>query len=518
MSTRTSIVLHPTGARLVEVQVPKRGLATDDVRVTAFISALPPLTNVAAWSKIRIEKVLSKQATVTIWGLRSAHQFLRLPPAKAGDLEALARREARKDIAPLESDGDQACLGLTIGEEVQVGPHRRREVSMIAVSSADVRRQIQPIIEAGFSVDCVLTPALALCAVARAQRDVAAGTPAVYVALTARATCLAIIRNGLVLFSREMPWGHGTEDPEAVETDPVAAIATRLSAELRRSVLFFKQTFRAPVEHVILCGDMPNLRALTGTLGTSLQVSVQTLDSMVGIDAVALPEPHDRFREEIAALRLAIAAGAEPTPSANLLPANIRNTRASQARMTRLAAAVAASVVFVAGGYVLAGRASTRYALERREIENQLAQLEPEAIRRDALRQAAALAISQKTALEAFGSQGPRLSRFLESVSHSVPDEIVLNSLAAEAAGDKWQATMHGVALTPDAATGQAAVNGMLRSLSESPFAGIPADPPALRVVSGRGSVTGAAASSQGLVVPEGMSGVEFTLKLELAK
>ena len=137
---------------------------------------------------------------------------------------------------------------------------------------------------------------------AEAQRDVAAGTPAVYVALTARATCLAIIRNGLVLFSREMPWGHGTEDPEAVDTDPVAAIATRLSAELRRSVLFFKQTFRAPVEHVILCGDMPNLRSLTGTLGTSLQVSVQTLDSMVGIDAVALPEPHDRFREEIAAI------------------------------------------------------------------------------------------------------------------------------------------------------------------------------------------------------------------------
>ena len=39
-----------------------------------------------------------------------------------------------------------------VGPDVQVGTHRRREVSLVAVVEADVRRQIQPIADAGFVV------------------------------------------------------------------------------------------------------------------------------------------------------------------------------------------------------------------------------------------------------------------------------------------------------------------------------------------------------------------------------
>src|SRR5688572_30487525 len=138
MAARTSIELHPTGCRLVEVTVSPRKAdpAATDVRVRVFADDIPAGDDGAALtarlSSLRLEKKLAREAWVTIWGLRTAHQFLRLPPAKPADLQALAAREAKKDLTALESDGDRACIGILLGGEVQVGAHRRREVSLVA--------------------------------------------------------------------------------------------------------------------------------------------------------------------------------------------------------------------------------------------------------------------------------------------------------------------------------------------------------------------------------------------------
>jgi Tfp pilus assembly PilM family ATPase/Tfp pilus assembly protein PilN len=519
MPRRTSIELHQSGCRVVDVQAPKarRAPAPAGVRVTAFAvdagTPTDPDGLAAALARLRRERRLSRQAWVTVWGLRATQQFLRLPPAAPRDLEALARREARKDIAPLESEGDAASVGLMLAGEVQVGGHRRREVSLVAASSADLLQRVQPVVDAGFEVQGVLTPALALTALARARRDAAPGVATAYVALEAHATCLAIVRDGVLLFSREIAWGH---QASAAAAD---AVAERLVSELRRSVLFFKQTFRAAVEHVVLCGDMPDLRALTLPVGTGLGLSVETLDSLAGLDAAAVPAPADEFRASVAALRLAIAAGADPAPPVNLLPASIRATRASRTQMAQLAASLAASALLLAGAYAMADRAATAREGERQRVERELAALEPEARRRDEVRQAAALAGARQATLGAFDSQGPRLARFLEAISQAVPDEIVMTSIAADAQGLQWQATVKGIAITDEAGAGQAAVNQLLERLAASPFAGPPAQPPALRVVSGSALAAGQGASDGRMpVIPPGMSGVEFTVLFALAR
>jgi len=514
MSTRTSIELYAEGCRLAEVHVSSgrdRAAAAAGARVRAFASLTDDANTLSgSLATLRGNRKLGRGAWVTIWGLRSAQQFLRLPPARPADLEALAAREARKEIAPLETDGDGASLGIMLGGEIAMGTHRRREVSMVAVSTAEVLRRIQPIVDAGFVIEGVLTPALALTAVARAQRDTIPGSSGAYIALTARATCLAIVRDGLLLFASELPWGY------EAESAPDAVIA-RLASELRRSVLFFKQTFRAPVDHVVLCGDMPNLRALTAPLGDALTLPVQTGDSLAGIDAAAIPEPAERFRADVAALRLAIATGAEPDPPINLLPSAIRAGRRSRARTLRLTASVAASVAVVVIASLYVGRISSRYDSDRARIEHERAALEPEARRRDELRHAYALAASQRSALDAFNSQGPRLTRLLEALSAATPDEIVLSSVQADADGRQWNITVNGIAVTGDAASGQAAVNTLLRRLAESPFAGAPVQPPSLRMVSGAGAATGTSGDSS-RVIADGMSGVEFELQLRLEK
>ena len=519
MRTRTSFELHPTGCRLVEVEVSttRRGAPVADVRVRTFLKEIPggddPIALANFLAKYRQQRKVERHAWVTIWGLRTAHQFLRLPPAKTAELELLATREARKDIAPLAADGEGAAVGIVMGAEMLVGQNRRREVSLVAVSASDVRRRIQPFVDGGFIVDGVLTPALALTAIARSQRDQLPPTAAAFVVITARATCLAIIRDGVLLFAREMSWGY--EGEPGVETPH--DVGARLASEVRRSVLFFKQTFRAAVEGVVLCGDMPNLRDLTAPLGEALAVPVRTLDSLVGLDAAAIPEPAEQFRTHVAALRLAIATGADPAPPANLLPSTIRTSRAARAEMMRLAGAAAISLLLVFAAFLFVQRSASAYQRERQDIERELGQLEPEARTRDEQRQAIVLATAQRAALGSFESQGPRLARLLEALSQATSDDTVLTSINVQANGLHWHATIDGIAITDDAASGQAAVNGLIKALSDSPYGGAPSQPPSFRVVSGTGGNNNAG-PDQRVVIPEGMSGVEFVLQFELAK
>ncbi len=109
MPTRTSIELYPEGCRLAEVHVSSsrdRAAGAAGARVRAF-AAIPRAGEANGLSEAlataRGNGRLGREAWVTIWGLRSAQQFLRLPPATPTALEALAAREARKEIAAARS-------------------------------------------------------------------------------------------------------------------------------------------------------------------------------------------------------------------------------------------------------------------------------------------------------------------------------------------------------------------------------------------------------------------------------
>jgi Tfp pilus assembly PilM family ATPase len=523
MSARTSIELHADGCRIVEVEVRTPRLRSaqaesSDVRVRRFVPNLPRDEHRRRGSdlaetlrQVRKDHTLATDACVTIWGLPSAHQFLRLPPAKDADLDALARREARHEIAPLETDGAGACVAIMVGPDVQVGTHRRREVSVIAVSEADVRRQIQPLAEAGFVVSRVVTPAIALTAVARSHTDLLPGSTMAYVALGAHATCVAIVRDGLLLFAREIAWGHAHAEHEPVET--------RLASELRRSFLFFRQTFRSNVEGAVLCGDAPNLRALTAPVGTALSLPVQTLDALSGIDAERVPEPADAFRAEVASLRMAIAAGAEAIGHANLLPTAISESRAVRTTMMRSVAAFAAGILVVIGWYALIGFSSGS-ASEVRDLERTIALLEPQSANLAGLRRASTTAALRGAALSAFNAQGPRLAHILDLLSQSTSDDIALTAIDVQADAGFWRTDIKGLAVTRDLAAGQSAVNRLLQRLSESPLIGPVVQPPSFRLLSGDRSTTAERRPiPDGMMpVPAGMTGVEFAMQFRVPR
>jgi hypothetical protein len=359
MTTRTSFELHPDLCRLVEVQslAGDRRSADGDARVRQFVTRLKIDPQSPDFSEslrhLREDPGLAPEAVVTLWGLRSTHQFLRLPPTEDAELEAVAVQEAKEEIALLEGDGSRASVAVVVGADVSIGTQRRREVSLTAASSSEIERRIQPIAAAGFDVVRVVTPAMALTSLARSRRDTQPGAATMYVGLADRATCVAIVRDGVLLVARELPWGHVVVD---AADEP---FERRLASELRRSLLFFRQMFRATPDVVVMCGDVAKVRALAAVLSGALGLPVQTLDSLTGIDAASVPEPADVFRADVAALRLAIAVGAEAAPQANLRPSPGRSTRTSRRLRRYLVAAAAAAVILPAIWYGLARRTPT---------------------------------------------------------------------------------------------------------------------------------------------------------------
>ncbi len=199
---RTGVDLFPDECRVVDVRVHAQEGVSGDVRVKSFAlltEGRMSATLSAELSRLREDQQFPPHAWVTIWGLRS--------------------------------------------------------------DDAETARQIQPLVGAGYVVRSVCTPAMALTAVARRHGGRTPGAAA-YVALETGAMCLTIVRDGVLLFSREIPWEFAASADVIVE---------RLSDELRRSVLLARQSFRTVVERIVLCGGMPRLRALTSPIGVRVE-------------------------------------------------------------------------------------------------------------------------------------------------------------------------------------------------------------------------------------------------------
>jgi hypothetical protein len=246
-------------------------------------------------------------------------------------LRTLAIREVRRHVAPLRTGGEDAAVVAVPGGEVLVGAQLRREVSVIAVSNADLRDQIQPLVDAGFHVEGVGTPALALLALARSRSAGASSVPVAYVAIAPRSVCVAIVRHGVLLSAAETGWA----DPELT----VEPMGPRLKTCLERSVRCAEQAIGTTVHSVVLCGAL-NLDAATRPLVDALGIPVVALDPLAGVDAAVECDPGDRVRTDVATLRVVIAAGADPSPVANLLPAPIVATGRRRNAMVRIAAIV----------------------------------------------------------------------------------------------------------------------------------------------------------------------------------
>ncbi|MCX6545354.1 MAG: hypothetical protein NTV05_13215 [Acidobacteria bacterium] len=494
MANRVGIELLPYVCRIVEIRE-NAGLfgrsrgRVGDARVRTF-REIPCATNSPARLTADLRQVLrgrravGRKARVVIWGLNSSHWGLLLPPAAIDDLLALARREARADHGSQPAPAAAPAFtsdGLVVGEIREGG---RREVGYVSGSPDEVTARLQPLRDAGFEIEAVVTPALAHAALVRQRWPTSPDQVTAVLAVNARVTALTVLRGSVVLFSRELPWGSETlRSAHAGQAFDTSAMAGKLASELKRSMVYIKQTRQIDVSHVLVCGDTPDLRALTGPLMRELNVEVETLDGLDGLDVSRLPEPAAEFRATVAAWRPALGIASEAALPVDLQP-RATGLSVSVTPDTRRRLAVAVVMACVVVGLAWSGASylqdSTRARMQN--LRRQIARLDPEVQRHQEARQAAATTTVQTAALDAFASQGPRLALVLDAF-RLAPRDLAMNSLRLTSSpSGTWPLWVDGQTRSSTAANAQASFSRFLTSASGSKYLGVPTRSPEITI------------------------------------
>jgi hypothetical protein len=373
---------------------------------------------------------------VTLWDVRSTHHYMLLPEGRRKEIDTVTRQHAESILGLSSQD---ITMGLAQGPELTA--ERKIELSFFAAASEDIQLRLRPIQEAGFLVEGVSTPCGALWALARLRRPAVPGEVHAYVSLGVSMSALVIVSNGFLLYARELGWGYapslvGPPTPRSRED-----LALRLAGELRRSFLYVKQYWEEDVSQLLLCGDMPEIRSLTAPLIERLNIEVETLDSLDGIDTARLPEPAGQFVDQAASMRTASAVAVEPPP-VNLLPLEVVATRANHMGQILFTIGTAAAITF---GAFLYEAAVTRAAAVERQVavlQSQLARVQAgtSAVAADSIAES-----SRKEALDAFDTQGARMARILETTANATSPDVTVRSIRVIPEKSQWRVLIRSV-------------------------------------------------------------------------
>ena len=271
-----------------------------------------------------------RTAAVVVWGVKSTHRQVMVTDGtyKAMRVEAVAALAGAGLRLP-SAWSDIASMRRGAGRTV------RRPVVVALASGPALSAALQPLVDAGIRVRTVMTPAMALGSLARLRRAApASGTTEAYVALEEEASCIILVRDGALIASRDLAWGFLAQGPGGRELRRREEVASRLADELREFLGDAGGT-TSDVAHVWVCGGLPELRSMTVQLVEHLDIEVEPLDSLFGIDEAPPSATTVEFRERGAELRLAWAAAANRPHAHNLLRA--RRRAASHAILSRAA-------------------------------------------------------------------------------------------------------------------------------------------------------------------------------------
>jgi hypothetical protein len=315
MAARIGIDLSAGTCRIVELAAPFwRGRR--DARVKKFASlALSDPESTERFAALR-----GRHASVVIWTPHSTHRPVIVDdgPYDRMHTEALAASGVVGPATPPVLSDIAPAAGHVPGQE--------RRLIVASVPRTEAADVLRPLKDAGIGIDAVLTPAAALTSLARLGGGSTEGILEAYIALAETASTIAIVRDGCLLAARTVPWGYLNEPSAHTVVRAREEIVQRLASELSMCMAS-GQLKGIPLAQIRMCGALPELRTMAVSLTEWLDLEVEALDGLFGIDARKLPEPVEEFRERAAELRLAWAAAADRHPVLNLFRERERRAR-----------------------------------------------------------------------------------------------------------------------------------------------------------------------------------------------
>jgi hypothetical protein len=214
---------------------------------------------------------------------------------------------------------------------------------------AEVKPLIQPLVDAGFKVERVVTPCNALAALAR-QKTSRGDVSTCWVAINRGGVAIVAVRPGKLLYAHSFAWDStmGSRGSQARLLQRYLLVS-HLSPQVKRAMAEARKA-GSPVGVVVTCGNLPDLRSLTMPLIEELDIEVETLDSLEGL--LVKPDAAEKLGETASAIRLACAA---------VIARGSRPWDPSKKKSSRTGAYVAAAVLAA----LLVGLAYQWYARRR---------------------------------------------------------------------------------------------------------------------------------------------------------
>src|SRR5216683_1525519 len=168
-----------------------------------------------------------------------------------------------------------------------------------------VKPLLAPLTGAGFRVEAVVSPCNALAALARRKTTRGEGSMC-WLAINRGGVAIVVVRPGKLLYAHSFPWDSsiGASGSQARLLQRYWLVSF-LSPEVKRALAEARKA-GTPVDAIITCGNLPDLRSLTMPLIEELDVEVETLDSLDGL--VVKPQVAAKLGESVPAIRLACAA------------------------------------------------------------------------------------------------------------------------------------------------------------------------------------------------------------------
>lgn len=194
---------------------------------------------------------------------------------------------------------------------------------------------LRPLLDAGFKVERVVSPCNALAALAR-LKTVRGDGATCWLAVNRGGVAIVVVRPGQQLYAHSFVWDWtlGATGSQARLLQRYSLVSA-LAPEVRRAMAAALEK-DSRIDAIVTCGNLPDLRSLTMPLIEELDVEVETLDSLEGLDVD--PNVADRLADVAQGIRLACAGasarGARPWDEG-------RRRRHHMARWLRIAALIA---------------------------------------------------------------------------------------------------------------------------------------------------------------------------------
>src|SRR3954469_13630504 len=196
---------------------------------------------------------------------------------------------------------------------------RRARVVMWGLPEGSHRKDpaVKPLLvrleSAGFRIERVVSPCNALAALARVRSPRGEGATC-WLAINRAGVAIVVVRPGKQLFAHSFLWDSnlGASGSQARLLQRYSLVSF-LAPHVKRAMAEARRQ-GTPVEALVTCGNLPDLRALTMPLIEELDIEVETLDSLDGL--IVKPELVDRFAEAAPSIPLAWGAGGGPRPPA----------------------------------------------------------------------------------------------------------------------------------------------------------------------------------------------------------